>query len=117
MFGIIRYVAVGFECVLCSLNLSKKLISICPIYTLLQSWHVNLYALDHEYLSVAQCFGISNFVRSEILRSVFFNRFVMNVVSLPMYVKEAHFCVAAPVCPSEVVGGLCVCGLGNCCLT
>ena len=29
--------------------------------------------------------------------------FVINVVCLPSYVKEAHFFVAVSVCPSEVV--------------
>ena len=62
-------------------------------------------------------------VCSEILRSVFFNRFVISVVSLPLCVKEAHLCVAVPVCPYEAVvgglciGGLCVCGQRNRCLT
>ena len=45
------------------------------------------------------------FVRSEILRSVFLNMFLINVVSLPVYVKEAHLCVAVSVCPSGVVVG------------
>ena len=74
---------------------------------------------------MAWCCGISIFwvelfVCSEILKSVFLNRFVMKVVSLPKYVKEVVL-----VCPSEVVvgglwgGGLCVCvcGLENRCLT
>ena len=118
---------------LCSLNLSKKLLPVCPTYALLQSWHVNLYAPDCEYLSVTWCFGMSNFwmvllIHSEFFKSVFLNRFVMNLVSLLKYVMEAHLCVVVPVCPSEVVvvglwvgglwvGGLCVCELGNCCLT
>jgi hypothetical protein len=69
------------------------------------------------YLSGVECFGISNFrmvlfVRSAILRFVFLNRLVMNVVSLPVYVKVV--CVAVSVLLSEGVvgclrvGGLCV---------
>ena len=45
------------------------------------------------------------FVFSAILRLVFLNRFVINVVSLPAYVKETHFCVAQSVCLSDVVVG------------
>jgi len=61
-------------------------------------------------------------VRSVILRSAFLKRFVIKVVSLPMYVKGAHFCVAVPV---FLVGGhgtlpwsggyVCVCGPGTHC--
>ena len=53
------------------------------------------------------------FVRSAILKSVFFYRFVINVLSSPMYVKEAHLCVALSVCLKwwwEVCGWVfCVC--------
>jgi len=57
-------------------------------------------------------------VLSTIFRSVFLNRLVIYVVSLPMYVKDAHFCVWVLVCPFEgvvgcpMVGGLCV-WIGN----
>jgi hypothetical protein len=53
-------------------------------------------------------------VRSAILRSVFLNRFVMKVVSLPMYVKVVHFCVEVVICSSvvRVVSFGVVCGLG-----
>jgi hypothetical protein len=37
--------------------------------------------------------------------SLFLNKFVINVVSLPRYVKEAHFYLVVSVCPSEVVVG------------
>jgi len=55
------------------------------------------------------------FVCNVIRRFVFLNRFVINVVSLPVYVKEIHLCVALCVCLSDgVVGclwvGICVCG-------
>jgi len=45
------------------------------------------------------------FVFSAIFRFVFLNRFVINVVSLPMYVKEIHLCVALSVCLSDVLVG------------
>jgi len=51
----------------------------------------------------------------------FFNRFVINAVSLPVYVKESHFCVAVSVHLKwwwDVCGCVfCVCGQGNHCLT
>ena len=54
-------------------------------------------------------------MRKAILRSVFLNRLVMNVVSLPIYVKDAHLFVVVFVSLTNVVearlwvGGLCVC--------
>jgi len=55
-------------------------------------------------------------VLSAICRSVFLNRLVIYVVSLPTYVKDAHICVWVPVFLSEgvvgecsMVGVLCVC--------
>ena len=47
-------------------------------------------------------FGISSFwrvlfVRIMILSSAFLRRFVIKLVSLPMYVKGIHFCVAVSV--------------------
>ena len=54
------------------------------------------------------------FVRRVILRFVFLNRLVMNVVSLPMYVNGTHLCVVLLVSLANVVmvcflvGGLCV---------
>ena len=45
------------------------------------------------------------FFRSATPKSVFLNRFVINIVSLPMYVKETHLCVAFSVCLFEVVVG------------
>ena len=45
------------------------------------------------------------FVFSTIFRFAFLNRFVISVVSLPMYVKETHLCVALSVCLSDVVVG------------
>jgi hypothetical protein len=46
-------------------------------------------------------------VRNEIFTSAFLNRFVIQVVSLPMYVKVAHFCVVGCVCVCVAV--LCMC--------
>jgi hypothetical protein len=108
---------------LCSLYLSLKLLPVCPTYALLQSGLVSLYAPERVYLSGVTCFCTSRFwivllVLSAIFMSVFLNRLVIYVVSLPMYVKVAHFYVWVLVCPFEgVVGGLCVCGLGTHCLT
>jgi len=44
-------------------------------------------------------------VLSAIFRSVFLNRLVIYVVSLSIYVKDAHFCVWVPVCLFEGVVG------------
>ena len=86
---------------LCSLNLCVKLCLICPIYALLQSGHVSLYAPDLLYLSRVWGFGISSFcsvllARMVILMSAFLSMFVMKVVSLPKYVKGAHLCAMLP---------------------
>ena len=102
-----------------SLYLIAKLLPVCPTYALLQSGHVNLYALECAYLSGGWCWGISSFgivlvVHQAIFRSVFLNRLVMNVVSLPVYVNDAHLCVVVLVSLTNVVvghlrvGGLCV---------
>ena len=103
---------------LCSLNLSMKLRTVCPTYTLLQSGHVSLYAPERVYFSVGWGLGISCrwmvlFMRRAILRSVFFNRLVMKVVSLPMYVNGTHlYVVLLPSLTNVVtrfwVGGLCM---------
>ena len=44
-------------------------------------------------------------VRRAIFRSVFLNRLVMDVVSLPMYVKGTHLCVVVFVSLTSVVVG------------
>jgi hypothetical protein len=104
---------------LCSLNLIAKLHPVCPKYALLRSGHVNLYAPERTYLSGGWCWGISSFwivlvVRQATFRSVFLNRLVMNVVSLPIYVNDAHLCAVILVSLTNVmvdhlkVGGLCV---------
>jgi len=99
--------------------------TVCPTYALLQSGTVNLYAPERVYLSEGWCWGISSLwivlvVRQTIFRSVFLNRLVMNIVSLPIYVNDAHLCVVVLVSlPNVVVGRLrvgvvcvcvCVCG-------
>ena len=54
-------------------------------------------------------------VRQANFRSVFLNRLVMNVVSLPIYVNDTHLCVVVLVSLTNVVvgrlrvGGLCLC--------
>ena len=114
MFGIVGGVAVSFKCIFV---LFVSLV--CPAYTLLQSGHVSLFAPEHVYLAGVTCFCISRFWRvllvlSAIYRSIFLNRFVIYVVSFPMYVKDAYFCVWVLVCLFEglvgcpMVGGLCV---------
>jgi len=45
------------------------------------------------------------FVFSAIVSFAFMNRFIINVVSLPVYVKDTHLCVALSVCLSDVVVG------------
>ena len=56
-------------------------------------------------------------VRNEIFKSAFLNRFVIKVVSLPMYVKVAHFCVVGRVCVFCCLFSVCVrgsvCGWGG----
>ena len=97
-----------------------KLRPVCPTYALLQSGHVNLYTPDLLYLSGVWGLGISSFWRVLLVRrvtfmSVFLKMFVMKVVSLPTYVKGAHFCEVLPCFWLEGmmgglgVGGKCVC--------
>ena len=55
------------------------------------------------YLSTSWFFCVSWLrivlvVRKEILMAVFLNKLVMNVVSFPIYVNVAHFCVCVFVC-------------------
>ena len=73
---------------LCSWNCVAKLQSVCPTFTLLQSGHVSWYTPDRECMFEVCCLCINNFcivllVRNAIFMSVFLNRLVMNVVSLP----------------------------------
>ena len=102
-----------------SLNLRAKLLPVCPTYALLQSGHVSLYAPDLLYLSRVWCFGITSFwrvllVRNVILRLVFLKRFVIKVVSLPMYVKGGHFYVVVSVFWLGVMVGYL--GVGDMCV-
>ena len=109
--------AVGFKCVFVFSETHCEAGPVCPTYALLQSGHVNLYAPERAYLSGGWCWGIRSFwivlvVCQEIFRSVFLNRFVMNAVSLPIYVNDAHLCVVVLVSlPNVVVGRLKVGGL------
>ena len=97
-----------------------KLRPVCPTYALLQSGHVNLNTPDLLYLSRVWDLGISSFWRVLLARRVTFmsvslKTFVMKVVSLPTYVKGAHFCVVFSclwlegVMGGLGVGGKCVC--------
>ena len=83
---------------LCSRNLVVTFRSVCPTYALPQSEQVSLYTPDLEYGSVFCCLRVKRFcmllsVWKAIFMSAFFNRLVIKVVSLPMYVKVARFCV------------------------
>ena len=70
---------------LCSLNLAKKFLPVCPTYALLQSGQVSLYTPDCTYLSVlfVNCllcmsiFWMQLLVVIDILRSVFLNKLVL----------------------------------------
>ena len=104
--------AVGFECMFVLIISLIEASPVCPIYALSQSGHVSLYAPERVYLSGVMCFCISRFwivlrVLSAIFRPVFLNRLVIYAVSLPTYVKDAHFCVWVPVFLSEGVVGEC----------
>ena len=77
------------KAVSCSLKRVANFLPVCPMYALWQSGQVSLYIPDLEYLSGGVCLWVSNLpivfvVRKAIFRSVFLNRFVMYVVSLPM---------------------------------
>ena len=107
---------------LCSLNLCVKLRPVCPTYALLHSGQVCLYAPDLLYLSRAWGFGTSSLWRvllvcRVILMCAFLKMFVINVVSLPMYVKGGPFlCGFIWFLAGGFVrlpwGGVCVC-IGN----
>ena len=55
MFGVVGGVAVGFNAFLCSLYLSLKFLPDCPMYAMLQSGQVSLYAPERVYFSVDIC--------------------------------------------------------------
>jgi hypothetical protein len=74
----------------------RELLPVCPIYALLQSGQMSVFAPDCEYGSMVGFWGVSNLpmvllVRRAILSSVCLKISVMYDVSFPMYVKEAHF--------------------------
>jgi len=119
MFCIVGHVVIGFECIFVLFETHCEARPVCPTYAFLQSLHVNLYVPERVYLSGGWCWCISSFwmvlvVRKAIFRSVFLNRLVINVVSLPMYVKDIKLCVLVFVSLTNVVvsrlwmGGLCV---------
>ena len=69
---------------LCSLNLVRKLLPVCPTYALLQSGQLSLYTPECMYLSVLfvicflfmSVFWIEFLVRIAIFNSLIFNKFV-----------------------------------------
>ena len=68
-----------------------------------------MYTSDREYLSCARSLCVSRLanvyvVQNAILRSVHLKIFVMYEVSLPIYVKLAHFCVVWVVVCLFVLG-------------
>ena len=82
-------------------------------HVLWHSGHVSLYTPDREYLSCARSLCVSRLanvyvVRNVILRSILLKMFVMYEVSLPMFVKQAHFCVVwVVICLSGLGVGVC----------
>ena len=92
----------------------KNCLPVCLTYVLWPSGQVSLYTFDREYLLCSRCLCVSGLanvcvVRNVILRSVHLKMFVMYEVSLPIYVKLAHFCVVwIVICLSGLgVGSLC----------
>ena len=80
-----------------------KLLPVCPTYVFQQSGHANLYNPTHECMSEVCCLFINSFctvllVRNAIFMLVFLNRLVMTVVSLPVQVNVANFCIGECVC-------------------
>ena len=118
MFSIEAWLLV-LNAFLCPLYISAKPLPVCPMYALLQSRHVSLNAPERMYLSGTSYFRFGSFwillfVLSAILRPAFLNKFVINMVSLPMYINDAHFYLVVPACPfGELVGCL---GLGGLCV-
>ena len=110
MFGVVWSVSVGPKCIFVFFKPLCEALSRLPYIRLVAIGHVSLYAPDLLYLSRVWGFGISSFwrvllLRSVILRSAFLKRFVIKVVSLPMYMKGAHFCVVVSVFWLEVMVG------------
>jgi len=70
---------------LCSLNLAKKFLPVCPTYALLQSGQVSLYTPDCVHLSALfincllcmSIFWMELLVRIAIFRAVFLNKLVI----------------------------------------
>jgi hypothetical protein len=107
MFCILGHVAIGFECIFVLLEPYSEAGPVCPTYALLQSGHVNLYSPDRACLSGGWCRGVSNFwmvlvVRTAILRSVFLNVLVMNVVSLQQNIEFSGFLTHFPSSMVEI---------------
>jgi hypothetical protein len=93
----------------------NRVANCCPFapHAFPQSGHVNLYTPDCECMSDVCALTVFVVVSPECnLTLVLLNRLVMKVVSLPMYVYVAHFCVGICVCVAAVcalvtLGGAC----------
>jgi len=106
--------AVVVLCCLVFFVAGGELLPVCLTYVLWQSGQVSLYTSDREYLSCAWSLCVSRLanvyvVWNVILRSIRLKMFVIYKVSLPIYVKLAHFfAVWVVICLSGLgVGGLC----------
>jgi hypothetical protein len=79
VLGVVR-VLVVLNAALCSLNLIKKFLPVCPTYALLQLGQLSLYTPDCVYLSVLfiscllfmSMFWMESLVRIAVFNSVFF---------------------------------------------
>jgi len=92
---------------MCSLNLSMKLPQFA-LYTSCCSPGMSICTRRNGCIcqgSVVSALVVSGWCYLFAVRfsSLFLNKFVINVVSLPRYVEEAHFYLVVSVCPSEVV--------------
>jgi len=61
MFCIVGHVAVGCECIFVLFEPHCEARAVCPTYAVLQSGHVNLYALERAYLSGSWCWALVGF--------------------------------------------------------
>jgi len=95
----------------CSWNLTWTDLPVCPIYFLLQLWHVN-WQMPHllNFFWLMFLFWVNNFptvflVLKDTLKLVFLNNLVINLVCLPTYVNFAHLVCVFPslcFCPSFI---------------
>jgi len=113
-----------WKALLCSLNLVRNYLPVCPMYVFPQSGHVSLYTLDCLYLSCSggdwdKCFHMLLLVRKATLMFVCLNSFVMKVVSLPVYVNVHQYLLLAVeccVCGIRLVWGVWICDVVRVCV-